>query len=418
MTASPLRTPRNLSQGRGHQTQPIDRPCYLALNQNPMLGSAEQCHLEWINGFVAHDIGPQAASWSLGQSPAPELYEEAAELGLIGIEVATADGGLGFGFAFKATACAAIAAADFGFAMSVVNTHNVAARLARTAPQAIKDRYLPKLLSGHLAACTALTEPGAGSDFAAIETTARKTSDGWVLKGEKSWIVNGRHAGLAIVFAQCADLEGAKGIGAFLIDLTVPGARRYAIESAYSQTSIGTGGFVLDDVTVPNENLLLTPGEAFKAILSEINGARSYVAAMCCAMLAAALRDASAYGEQRRTFGKPLSGHQSWRMHLAQATTDLAAAQALVAQAVEVVDRGCDAQLLAAEAKVHAVDTCQRHLPILLHAMGAEGLRAEYCVARHLAAAQVAALTDGSTAMLLERVARLSLRQVRPEPKQ
>jgi len=237
-------------------------------------------------------------------------------------------------------------------------------------------------------------------------------SGGWVLDGEKTWITNARNAALAIVYAQCGEVGDRSGIGAFLVDLTAPGCRRYAISSAFAQSSTGTGGFTLSGYELTDEHLLVEPGQAFTSIMLEINGARTYVAAMCCGMLDSALSLCTTYGAQRHSFGRPLAAHQAWRLPLAQAETDLAAARSLVQSATNCITSGEDAQLLSAQAKIYAVSTCQKHLPVLLHAMGAEGLRQEYPYARHLGAAQIAALVDGSTEMLLERVSRLA----RPVP--
>lgn len=371
--------------------------------------------LDAIAAFAADCVAPRAGAWSLGEAPGPDLFAEAGRLGLTGLEVSLAAGGLGGDFAFKVAACTYLAAADFGFAMSVVNTHNVARRIELSGSERLKARHLPGLLAGRVSACTALTEPGAGSDVQALATLAERVPGGWRLTGEKSWIINARHAGLCIVYARCTG-AGEEGIGAFLVDLTGPGVTRYPLDAPFAQTSMGTGGFTLDGVAVEDDQLLLSPGIAFKAILSEINGARAYVAAMCCGMLEAAIRDVSDYGARRRSFGVPLHDHQDWRFALARATVDLAAAQVLVDQAVQAAADPKAAQLLSAAAKVHAVETCQHHLPRLLNAMGAEGLRPQHCLARHLGAVQSAALTDGSTAMLLERIARLGRRSVSPEP--
>jgi alkylation response protein AidB-like acyl-CoA dehydrogenase len=299
-------------------------------------------------------------------------------------------------------------AAEFGFAMSEVNTHNVALKLSQSAQPAVKAAYLPRLLNGQATASTALTEAAAGSDFSAIQTRAVKIADGWQLTGEKTWITNGRHADTAIVYAQCGDIGDSRTIGAFVVDLTNPACSRFALESEISQTATGTGGFRLNGVVVPMDHLLLAPGTAFKSILTEINGARTYVAAMCCGMLDAALNVANAYGAARVSFGKPLAAHQGWRLPIAQAETALAAARALVDAAIVQIAKGGDAQLVAAQAKIAAVATCQQHLPHVLHAMGAEGLRPQYPLIRHLGAAQIAGLVDGSTEMLLERVAKLA----------
>ena len=257
-------------------------------------------------------------------------------------------------------------------------------------------------------ACTALTEPATGSDFAAIRTEARRTDNGWVLNGDKTWIVNARHAALAIVFAQTESHGNSNGIAAFLVDLIAPGVQRYPIDAGFSQTSIGTGGFRMTDVEIGQDHLLLSPGTAFKSILTEINGARVYVAAMCNAMLDAALQQVRRYGDDRTTFGKPLTAHPGWLASVTRTESELADAKALTNVACRKVDEGSDAQLSAINAKVKAVETCQLHLPHLLHAMGAEGLLPEYCFTRHLAAAQMAGLTDGATGLLRDRADKLS----------
>lgn len=301
-----------------------------------------------------------------------------------------------------------LAGADFGFAMSLVNTHNIALRLCEAGQDAAAAQYLPALLSGQIHACTALTEPGAGSDFAAIRTTARQVHDGWELDGEKAWIINGRQAGLSIVYAQCAEVGDPGGIAAFLVDLTAPGVTRYAIDSAFAQTSLGTGGFCFSGVKLRSEAMIAAPGTAFKAILQEINAARTYVAGMCDGMVQAALDSVAVYGAERCSFGKPLNAIPRWQTEFEAAQTALAQSRNVTRLAVEKVTQGADAQLAAAQAKIGSVSCAQTHLPRLLQLMGAEGLRPEYPFTRHIAAAQIAGFTDGATNILKDRVARLT----------
>jgi alkylation response protein AidB-like acyl-CoA dehydrogenase len=372
------------------------------------LNADEAACLADIRAFAKQTIAGTAPLWAAGQPVAPEIGVKAAALGLTSLEVETADGGRGLGYALKARACEALAAADFGFAMSVVNTHNVALKLSQCAAPKVKAAYLPALLDGRASACTALTEAGAGSDFSALQMRAVKVDCGWQLTGEKAWITNARYASTAIVYAQCGAKGDSRGIGAFVVDLTDAACERFALDTEISQASTGTGGFRLNGQVIPEDCLLMAPGTAFKSILSEINGARTYVAAMCCGMLDAALDAVSAYGAVRSSFGKPLAAHQGWRLPLARAETSLAAARTLVYAAINQISTGGDAQLVAAQAKINAVTICQLHLPHLLHAMGAEGLRPDYPFIRHIGAAQIAGLVDGSTEMLLERVAKLA----------
>jgi len=349
-----------------------------------------------------------ATDWAHGIDVDQAMLNQAAEIGLTAIQVAANLGGKGFSFACKTRACEILAAVDFGFAMSMVNSHNVAHKISEFAAESVKRRCLPPLLSGQASGCTALTEPGTGSDFFAIKTSARQAGDDWILNGEKTWITNAAHASYAVTYVQTGERGDRHGIAAFVVDLKAPGCEAYALDNATAQASGGVGGFKLTNYRASKETLLLPPGEAFRSVLSEINGARTYVAAMCCGMLDRGLQEVTSYGKTRETFGKPLSQHQAWRFTVAQAETELAAARHLVDASIKTITEGQDAQVLSAQAKIFAVDVCQRHLPKLMHAMGAEGLSERYCFSRHLLATGAASLTDGSTEMLLERVAQLA----------
>ena len=352
--------------------------------------------IEAARGLAQDRVAPALAH---GDWNAAALRAEAGALGLIGVEVPARLGGGGAVFEARLGVCRALAAVDFGFAMSIVNSHNVALRLAMSDRE---PERIAAIVAGRTSACTAITEPDAGSDISAMRTAARPERDGWRLTGEKYWIVNARDAGLSIVYAQVEDRDG---IGAFLVDLTQAGVTRYPQDSAIGQETTGTGGLVFDDVVLPPDAMILAPGSAIPAILAEINLARIYVAAMCCAMVSAALDAVAAHGLARTSFGKPLWDHQAWRLAMAQARCDCDAADALVDKATDGRD-GPDVQRLAASAKVVATSCATRHLPALLHLMGARGLDPDLPLARHVGAAQVAGLVDGSTEMLLERVAR------------
>lgn len=368
--------------------------------------AAEQRVVDAAQAFVAQHVAPHAQAWDRGQADSRTALPAAAAAGLLGIEVPVAHGGLGLSFSCKRRVAEVLAGADFGLAMSVVNTHNVAHHLARMATPDVARRWVPALVSGARTGCTALTEPGAGSDFSAITTRAHRVGDGWQLDGRKAWIVNGTHADVVVVYAQTEPGSGARGIAAFVVDGKRNGFVREAPADSTAARGIDAGGFLLQGYRASADELLHPPGEAFKAALASINGARAYVAAMCCGMVQESLRVASAHGEQRHTFGKPLHDHQGWRWSLADAAIDLAAARLMVDAAAALIDGGGDAQMAAAQAKVFATRMAGRHIAALMHAMGAEGLREQHPLLRHLVAAQVATLTDGSTEMLLDRVAR------------
>jgi alkylation response protein AidB-like acyl-CoA dehydrogenase len=362
--------------------------------------------------FARDVVRPGAARWEAQMRIGREAIEAAAAIGLTGLELPIEWGGQGLGFGVKVQVAEALGAADFGFTMSLLNTHNVAVKLAREAPAAVAQRYVGELLAGRRLGCTALTEPGAGSDFGAIRTRATRLAGAWRIDGEKAWITNAAEADVIVLYAQTEAGSGGRGIACFVVDGRRAGFFRQPAYALSGQHAIGAGAFSLDGYEADDEEMLQPPGLAFKAALQSINGARVYIAAMCNGMVGEALQVALAHGRQRHSFGRPLAEHQGWRWRLAEASAELAAARLLVGQAAAHMEAGADAQLLAAQAKLVATRMAERQLPVLAQAMGAEGLRREHCFGRHLAGARVASFVDGSSEMLLERIAALQSRLV------
>ncbi|MCX7308808.1 MAG: acyl-CoA/acyl-ACP dehydrogenase, partial [Afipia sp.] len=332
--------------------------------------------------FVQDYVLPQTAIWNSDQHLPRDAFSKAAAIGLTAIDVPSDLGGMGCSFSTKAKIAEMLAQADFGFSMAVINTQNVARKIADHPSLRVMTSYLPGLMSGERIGCTALTETGAGSDFAKIVTRAEQRGDGWILNGEKVWI-------------------------AFLVDGRRSEFERGPEISPIGLHTIGSGSFRLNNYEASNDDIVGAPGAAFKSIMNEINGARIYVAAMCCGMMQSAIDFVGSYGTSRQSFGRSLADHQGWRWTLAEAAASLAASQALVAAAASAMDAGEDVQLIAAQTKIVATRMVERHLPAVIHAMGAEGLKQDHFLGRHLVGASVCGLVDGSTAMLLERVAKL-----------
>ena len=368
------------------------------------LNNAESSLIAQAAALARDTVAPLAARWERERRLGHEGLAAAAALGLLRLQVPVASGGLGLSFGCKARITEVLAAADFGFAMALVNSHNVAANLARNAAPAVAALYLPELMAGTRLGCTALSEPGAGSDFAAISTTASKRDGGWRIDGAKAWITNAAEADVVVLYAQTEPGSGGRGIAGFVVDGRRAGFVREPAFALGGQHSIGAGGFRLECYLASDAELLFPPGQAFKAALGSINGARTYIAAMCNGMVGEALRVVQVHGEQRQTFGRPLADHQGWRWRLAEAAAELAASRWMVDHAAAQIDAGDDAQLAAAQAKLLATRLADRQLPALAQAMGAEGLREQYPFARHLMGARVAGFVDGSTEMLLERI--------------
>lgn len=361
--------------------------------------------IEGADQFAQRHLAPKAARWGQGFFERQALFEPAGAAGLLSLQVPRGFGGSELSFGDKVKVLSKLARIDFSAAMALVNSHNVAAQLVKSSPNVLAPLYAGQLMRGSLVACTALTEPEAGSDLGQIQTTAIRNGDGWLLNGAKTWIINAVHADGVVVYAQTQVGSGVKGIAAFFVRADSPGFERVSVATNSALSSMGIGGFRLTNVYCDASHLLYEPGEAFVDIMGAINRARTYVAGMCCAMVSQALADVRVYGQKRTAFGQSLEQFQGWRWQIAQAATALQAGELLVSQACDLIDKGGEVQTAAAQAKLYATSMAQTQLGSLLHAMGAEGFLDRYAFLRHLTAAHAASLADGSTAMLLERVA-------------
>jgi len=367
---------------------------------------AETSFLERTREFAQDQVAPRASSWVRDRQSCSELLPAASRVGILGMRVPIEMGGLGLSLRCQMEALRLLAQADFGVAMALINTHNVAEQVSRLATPHVRKRILPSLLAGLDAGCTAITEIETGSDVAAIQTRAIPDSTGWQINGTKAWVINAQHATKIIVYAQTSAEKRTGGIAAFLIESDQAGFSRRDDCPDPGISSMGVGGLVLEGYVCAHESLIAGPDLAIRDILSAINVARIYVAAMCCGMVEDCLQRAADYGMSRSTFGARLHDHQGWRWTLADAETELDALRLMISRASQRADHGQDVRSEAARAKVFATRMASRHIPALMHAVGAQAFSETLPFARHLLAAQVAGLVDGSTEMLLERIAR------------
>lgn len=359
--------------------------------------------------FRDEAITPRVLEWENNRVfPRSVLTQAATELGLLGMEIETRSGGLGLTFEQKLRVLDKISETSMPFAFSLVNTHNVAARIARQGSDKHRELFLDDLIMGVRFGSTALTEPSAGSDFGAIKTLATRTKGGWLLSGEKAWITNAAASDVIIIYAQTEQDAGARGIASFLIDGTQQGFSRTEPFPLIGGHAIGTGGFRLDNYFCPDGDTLAPAGEGFLAALSSINEARTYVASMCCSMVRFALRKAVTYASTRKTFGHTLLEHQGIAWSLANVANQLEAASLLTEKAVSTISSGKskEAILAASHAKKFTSEMIEPALVACIQSMGAEGLREEHLLGHHMSAARIANYVDGSTEIQTERISK------------
>lgn len=354
--------------------------------------------------FRLNTIAPCAHAWENDRRQPVAALREAGKVGLLSFEVPTQFGGMGADFQLKQTICEELSRADMAFTFAMINTQNIAAKLALSPNPARYQTVISELMSGNIFGATALSEPGAGSDFAGISTTAVKSGDGWLLNGTKGWITNTQIADIFIVYAQTEPGAGWRGIASFLVDARRPGFARGDVYQLIGGHAIGAGEIHLRDYAVESADMLSPPGEAFKQAMALVNSARTYVASMCCGMIADALNKALLYGKERSAFGQPILNNQGLMWSLTEVMTDLEALRALSEKAGRIIDAGQDPTVAAAIAKKYVGRVSVPAVTACIQAMGANGLREENALGRHLACAKIAAYTDGSTEMMNDRI--------------
>ncbi len=347
--------------------------------------------------LAADYVGPRAETWERERRLPREVFERAAAAELTGLLAPSGLGGAGVGPVALAQIVAAVAAVDFGVAFPLVVHNNHVGAIARRGSPAQHERYLADLIAARRIGAFLLTEPGVGSDAAAIATTARRDGRGWILEGEKAWVTNGCRADLLMVYAQTRPGSGHRGIAAFLVEASAPGVERSDPYELFGGHAIGTAGVALRGVAVDADALLVPPGDGFRAALEGIDLARALVAAMCCAMLRTGLTAACGAAGERHVFGQPVAAFQGIRWKLADVATDLEAAQLLSHRALSLLGNGERAALAAAHAKKFATRAAERGLAECMQAMGADGARRDHPLPRHLAAARLAQYVDGTT---------------------
>jgi len=361
------------------------------------LTAKEKALIEVVADFARDQVAPFAAQWEVDRVVPVETIAAAAKAGLAGVLVPPDMGGRGARYVAAIQALDELAGHCMAFTLALWVHNNVANGIARGGNDEQRKRYLPAMLRGERIGAFCLTEPGVGSDATAITTTARKVGSDWELTGEKAWITNGVAADVYAVYAQTDLNLGWRGIACFLVDGGTPGLVRGPAYTMMGSHAMGVSGIRLDRCRIPERNVLLGPGDGFKAAMKGINIARVCVGAMCCGMMRASLARAIAYAQERKAFGTTTANFQGLQWMLADVATDLEAARLLTYRAAAAMDAGGTAMVEAAHAKKFATRAALKGIAECMQAMGAAGYRTEYPLGRHLANAKMAQFLDGTT---------------------
>ena len=364
------------------------------------LDDGQQMVVDTARQFAARVLAPRAAQLDIdGGFPRASLAE-AAELGLLGINVPEALGGVEAGAVAYALAVVELARACVSTTVAMTVSNMVAEVVTKFGTPAQRELHVPALCSGAYAVGGfALSEAGAGSDPGGMRTRARKTDRGWVLTGQKLWITSGTDAGLFVVWARTDDgsSKGTAGISAFLVRGDAPGVVRGKPEHKLGQHGSTTTPLDFNEVELDADALLGEEGRGFRVAMMALDGGRIGIAALALGCGLAATDFAADYALQRSQFGAAIASYQAIQWMLADSATELDAARLLVLRAAWLKEQGKPFTSEASMAKLMASERAHAACDRAVQVLGGYGYVRDFPVERFLRDVRVTRIFEGTS---------------------
>lgn len=352
---------------------------------------------ETVRNFVDKEIMPYIAEWDRKGHFERSLIPKLAELGLMGVCIPEKYGGAGMDYNSLAIVCEELERGDTAFRTAVsVHTGLNSLAILQWGTEEQKQKYLVPQAKGEKIGAFGLTEPGAGSDVAAIQATAVKKGDYYILNGQKTWISLCDIADNFLVFAYTDKSKKHHGISAFIVEREWEGFSSKAIKGKLGIRAGNTGEIFFDNVKVPKENLLGEEGEGFKIAMSALDNGRFTVAAGAVGLIMACLEASVKYCHERETFGKPIGKHQLVQQMIANMEAGLQMSRLLVYRAGELKNAGKRNTRETSLAKWQACDFANKAADDAVQIHGAYGYSDEYPVERYLRNSKAPVIYEGT----------------------
>lgn len=353
-----------------------------------------------VRDFAQKEIAPVVKEYDRKQEPIPFMLKRMGELGILGLPFPVRYGGQGMDFLSWGLACEELEAVDTHLRVVMsVHTGLCSMTLFQWGTEEQKQKFLVPLAKGEKIGCGAFTEPGMGSDVAAISTSAKRDGDYYILNGEKMWISLASKADLVLVTVKTnpSARKPSEGLSSFIVDLHSEGVKTGDLHGKLGVRAGSTGWISFTDVKVPVENRIGEEGEGFKITMSGFDHGRYTVASGATGIIRASLEASVRYAKTRKTFGKPIAEYQLIQQKIAQMSQDYEIARLLYYQVGWLKNQGkrstretSFAKKFATEASFHAANEA-----IQIH--GAYGFSDEYDVERYLRNSKGAVIYEGSS---------------------
>ncbi len=365
-----------------------------------VLSEEQQAIFDMAHDFAEQMIAPHAVNWDQTEQMPKDVLRQSAELGLASIYVPEAHGGSGLSrldatLVFEALAMGCPSVSSF------LSIHNMVAWMVSSfGSDELRETYLADLCAMHKIGSYCLTEPGSGSDAAALKTKAVRTNEGYQVTGTKSFISGGNYSDLYIVMCRTGD-DSPKGISALLVDSDADGLSFGAAEQKMGWRGQPTAQVIMDNCAVPSQNLLGEEGKGFSYAMKGLDGGRLNIAAAALGGAQMAYDKALIYAKDRRAFGNSIDQFQSMQFKLADMFTQLEAARTFLRQAAWKLDNGsADATRSCAMAKQFVTDTCFDVANQALQIHGGYGYLADYGLEKIVRDLRVHQILEGTNEIM------------------
>ncbi len=353
------------------------------------------------------DVAREFAEGELGEKIAPyderhefphEIVKKLGGLGFLGVVIDPEYGGAGLDYVSYALIVEELNRGDASVGITMWAHNSLGANhIAMHGSKAQKEKYLPRLASGEVLAAWGLTEPGSGSDAAALRTRADERDGGFVLNGEKAFITNGSVGGVAVVMARTDPDHGAKGISAFILEKGMPG---FSAGKPYRKLGLhasDTAPLIFEDARVPMDHLIGQRGRGFVQAMQVLEGGRIAMAAMAVGIGQAAVDQAVKYMHQRSVFGKTLAELNGLQGMIAEMATDVETGRLLTLRAAWLKDQGRPAMHAAAMAKLFSSEAAMKAATRAVQIHGGAGYITEFPVERIFRDAKLTEIGEGTS---------------------
>ncbi len=363
---------------------------------------------EQARRFITAEYAPHIESWNEQGMYDREVWTKAGMAGLLCPAIPEEYGGAGGTFAHEAVISRELSLAGFDSFGAPLHSGIVAPYILHYGTEEQKRRWLPGLATGELVGAIAMSEPGTGSDLQAVRTTARKSGNGYVLNGSKTFITNGQHANLIIVVAKTDSSAGAKGVSLMVVESdNCAGFRRGRKLKKLGLDAADTSELFFEDVKLPPENLLGTEeGRGFAQLMNDLPRERLIVAVHAEAMIERALGLTIEYVKQRQVFGKPIIEFQNTQFVLAECKSEATIGRVFHDHCIEQYLKGSLDTVTASMAKYWLTDLQGKIIDHCLQLFGGYGYMEEYPISRMYRDARVMRIYAGTNEIMKLLIAR------------